>query len=381
MMALLWRYLLFHYFKVLSFCSVAFIALLLTLRLEEIAHFATLGSQGIYIALFILYQIPYILPIALPISALISAMLLMQKLSKDQELTSLRAAGFSLTEILMPLIFGALMLGLANFYVVSELATSSHLTTSLIKNELRCINPLLLVSNKHLMKHRGIYFDTFGPSRMGESACDVVIAFPGKNHKRLNLLVADDIRISSLHFDSQYATLISSLSENEPGEELLVENIQQSSTTLEDFAQIVQKKVWTLNNDHLKLSLLLARLHEESSTLQRAILEEQTPSEIKQIQRNHNRIYTEIIRRVSVAMALISFTLLGACAGIHIGRRPSRKGVIFVIILSAMYLSAYFSAKGIDHLLVTSALFYLVPHCLMIFVALWMLRRAAKGIE
>lgn len=380
-MALLWRYLLFHYFKVLSFCCVAFIALLLTLRLEEIAHFATLGSQGLYIALFILYQIPYILPIALPISALISAMILTQKLSKNQELTALRAAGFSLTEILMPLLFGAFMLGMANFYVVSELATSSHLSTSLIKNELRCINPLLLVSNKHLMKHRGIYFDTFGPSRMGESACDIVIALPSKNHKRLNLLVADDVRLSPLHFDSQYVTLISSLNESDHPSELLIENIEKSSTTLEDFAQIIQKKVWTLNNDHLKLSLLLARLDEESVIMQQALLEEHPQSEIKQIQRNKNRVYSEMIRRLSVALALVSFTLLGACAGIHIGRQPSRKGVIFVMIFSALYLSAYFSAKGIDHLLVTSALFYLAPHFLMIAVALWMLRRTAQGIE
>lgn len=380
-MALLWRYLLFHYLKVLSFCCVAFIALLLTLRLEEIAHFATLGSQGIFIALFILYQIPYILPIALPVSALISAMILMQKLSKNQELTALRAAGFSLTEILMPLIFGALMLGMANFYVVSELATSSHLATSLIKNELRCINPLLLVSNKHLMKHRGIYFDTLGPSRMGESACDVVIALPSKNHKRLNLLVADDVRISPLHLDSQYVTLISSLNDNELPKELLIENIQQSSTTLEDFAQIIQKKVWTLNNDHLRLSLLLARLDEASGTLQKAIVEERPSSEIKQIQRNRSRVYSEMIRRFSMALALVSFTLLGACAGIHIGRQPSRKGAIFVIVLSALFLSAYFSAKGIDDLLVTSALFYLAPHFLMIAVALWMLRRTTQGIE
>jgi lipopolysaccharide export system permease protein len=88
MIPIIWRYLLAHYLKVLLFCTVAFIALLLTLRLEEIAHFATLGPQGIYILYFTFYQIPYILPIALPISALISSMILVGYLCKNNEMTA-----------------------------------------------------------------------------------------------------------------------------------------------------------------------------------------------------------------------------------------------------------------------------------------------------
>ncbi len=382
MMPILWRYLLLHYLKVLLFCTFAFIALLLTLRLEEIAHFATLGPQGIYILYFTFYQIPYILPIALPISALISSIILVKYLCKNHEMTALRAAGLSLQSILTPLLVAAGFLAIANFYVVSELATDSHLATSLIKNELRSINPLLLLSNKHLMRMRGIYFDTLGPSRLGESASNSIIAMPNKQTRRTQLLVAKNLQASPLDFEGQSLTILSILSKNpEEPDRMLVENMGESSTAIKDFAQMIQRKVWTLNNDHLKLSLLLCRLHEGSDLLQKARAEEKPLSEIKQIQRSTNRIYSEMMRRFSVAMAVFTFTLLGAASGLSIGRNQSIKKIILVTSLSALYVAAYFSGKGVDHLLEASALFYLLPHVLMIVVALWLVRKAVRGVE
>lgn len=382
MMPILWRYLLLHYLKVLFFCTFAFIALLLTLRLEEIAHFATLGPQGIYILYFTFYQIPYILPIALPISALISSIILVKYLCKNHEMTALRAAGLSLHSILTPLLVAAGFLAIANFYVVSELATNSHLSTSLIKNELRSINPLLLLNNKHLMRLRGIYFDTLGPSQLGESASNSIIAMPNKQTKRIQLLIAKNLQASPVDLDGQALTILSILSENNhEHDKILVENMDKSTTATKDFAQMIQRKVWTLNNDHLQFSLLLCRLHECTELSKNAIASGKSVSEIKQIQRNGNRIYSEMMRRISIALAVFTFTLLGAASGLSIGRNQSTRRVLLVTALSALYVAAYFSGKGVDHLLVASALFYTLPHILMIMVSLWMMRKAVKGVE
>lgn len=380
MIPIIWRYLLAHYLKVLLFCTIAFIALLLTLRLEEIAHFATLGPQGIYILYFTFYQIPYILPIALPISALISSMILIGYLCKNNEMTAMRAAGLSCGTILTPLLIAAAFLSLTNFYVVSELATNSHLASSLIKNELRSINPLLLLSNKHLMKLRGIYFDTLGASRLGESASNSIIAMPNQHTQRINLLLAKNLQASPSDFNGQNLTLFSTIAENEEYDQVMIENMAKNSTAIKDFTQMIQRKVWTLNNDHLQMSLLLCRLDEECAFV-KDTSQTAPPQEVKQVKRNIARIYSEIIRRFSVAAAVFTFTLLGACCALTIGRRNSVWRVILVVLLGGIYIAAYFSAKGIDHLLMTSSLFYLLPHLLMIVVSLWMLRKATRGIE
>ena len=377
-----WRYLLSHYLRVLFLCVAAFVAVLLTTRLDEIAHFATLGPEGIYILLFTLHQIPYILPIAIPIACLISSILLIQKLSRFHELTALRAAGMSLGGILFPLLLAAALLSAGTFYIVSELSTKSHLTTSLLKTELRSINPLLLLHNKHLMKLKGMFFQTLGDSKLGESAEEVIIAMPNKHNNRINLLLADKLKASSKKFVGQGITLITSLNkENESSDHYIVENMEEAKTTIRDFTQMMQKKVWTLNNDHLRMPLLLIKLEEEKALLSQARIDNQSPQIQKVKERCVAKCYSEILRRFSVGFAAFSFTLMGCAFGINISRNPSHFGLTVVIGLAAFYLIAYFVAKGIDDQLLASGTLYLFPHLLILVASAWSLRRATHGIE
>lgn len=381
-MPILWRYLLSQYVKVLFLCTVAFIAILLTMRLEEIAHFATLGPEGFYILMFTLHQIPYVLPIAIPVSCLISATLLIQSLSRSHELSALRASGFAFRDILTPILSAAVVLMLFSFFVVSELSTQSHLSNGVLKSELRSLNPLLLLHNKHLMQVKGFYFDTLGHSRMGESASDIVLAMPNKSNSRLNLLIAKDLKANAERFSGKDLTLVTSLhmDDRDRFDHLLLENIQQADTSIADFTETIQKKAWALNNDHLRMSLLLVRLDANKQDLLHAQQQSMPMSEQKQIQRNINRGYSEMLRRFSIALATFTFTLMGAAFGVSVSRQRSHRGLGVVIALAALYLIAYFTAKGIDHLLLTAALLYLVPHLLIVILSIWTLRRAAQGV-
>ncbi|MBA3957651.1 MAG: LptF/LptG family permease [Parachlamydiaceae bacterium] len=381
-MPILWQYLLRHYLRVLFLCTVAFIAVLLVMRLEEIARFATLGASALSVAGFVMHQIPYILPITIPIASLISSILLVQGLSTTHELTALRACGMAFKDILAPILVAAACLTLANFYIVSEVATNSHLSAGLLKSELRAINPLLLANNKHLMDLKGFYFEALGASRLGESAADVVLATPNKGSDRINLLLAKEMRTAPQMFFGSNVTLISSLGNNE-GEkfdQLMLENIAEASISVQDFAQVIDKKVWTLNNDHLTLPLLLVRLDEERQNLIKGEQANLPQNELKQITRNINRGYSEIMRRVSLAFAVFSFTLLGAAFGVGISRNRSNRGLYFVICLTALYMIAFFAAKSMEHVLATAALIYFLPHILIVGLSIWALRRAAKGI-
>jgi len=393
-MPILWRYLLAQYFKVLMLCTLSFIVILLTTRLDDIAHFATLGAEGLYVLWFALYQIPYILPIALPISCLISAILLFQRLSGTHEITALRATGFSLPEILLPLLLAAAPLSLVNFYIVSEMATDSHLKTGLLKNELRSVNPLLLLHNKHLLRLKGIYFDILGNSKLGDYASDTIFAIPNKKNERLNLMISKGMQVTPLAFTQDGVTLITSLESNskqepieadkgkiETFDSVMIENIGKSITSIEDFSQILQKKVWKVNNDHLQMPLLLVKLHDDQLALNAAKDNDKPYAEIKILKRTINRIYSEIVRRISTGLAVLSFTLMGAVFGISISRNRSNTGLIFVIAMAAFYLTSYFAAKAVDQFLVLATIIYMAPHLLMFMGSAWTIRRLTKGIE
>ncbi len=380
-MPLFWRYLLSQYLKTFSLCVVAFIAILLTMRLDEIAYFATLGADVGHIAWFAVQQIPYILPIAMPIAALISAILLVQQLSHAHEITAMRTCGFSLGDILAPILVAALLLSTLNFYIISEMSTTSHLGAGQLKTQLRSINPLLVLQNKHIMQVKGFYYDTLGPSRVGEYAQDIVFFSPNKHNNRLNLLVAKQLHATPEQFTGQQVSLLTSRQRHadEP-ETLIIENMQSSTTSIEDFSQMLEKKIWSINNDHLQMAQLLVRVDEARSQLQAAQSQGKT-SEVKPAKHFLYCCLSEIVRRFSVAFAVFSFTLMGLAFGINISRNHSNRGIFIVIFLAALYLIAFFAAKSFEHALIATTLLYMLPHVIICSAALWTLRRTAHGIE
>lgn len=381
-MPILWRFLIAHFLKITLACVLAFVAILLTMQLDEIAHFAALGAPSHYLFYFTLHQIPYILPIALPISCLIGSLLLIQRLSASHELTALRATGFSLMDIFAPIFLTAAFLSIANFWVASELATQSHLQTNLLKSELRSINPLLLLHNKHLMRLKGFYFEALGSTQVGESASDVVFALPNKHQERIHLMLAKNLKTAPSFFLGQKVTLITA----SPGiketdfDHLLIENMGASITQIQDFADLLQKKVLTVNNDYLQLPLLLIRIQDQRRQLKEAkksgnLVESQT------IKTHLNRSLSEITKRFSLSLAVFSFTIMGACFGLNISRRRRNYTLYLAIFLTTLYLISFFVAKGLDHHLWMTGSLYLVPHVLIIAVSLVILRRISRGYE
>ncbi|MDP1879897.1 MAG: LptF/LptG family permease [Parachlamydiaceae bacterium] len=382
-MPVLWRYLIIDFIKVTGVCVIAFIAILLTMRFDDIAHFASLGASISYIIFFTLYQIPYILPIALPLSCLIASLILVQKLSHSHEITALRACGFSLKKIITPILMTAGFLAIINFWIASELATQSHLKTNLLKTELRSINPLLLLNHKQLMKMKGFYFTSLGPVHVGESASDVVFALPNRHRERIHLVLARNFHSSPSLFNGENVTLITSeknLVSND-FDHLLIENIGKLKTEIQDFSDFLQRKAWTINNDYLQFSILLARIQLQKEEYFKAKAEEKDPQLLKQLILHLNRSRSEVIKRLSISLAVFSLTLMGCAFGLNISRKKTPKSLYFVIGLTTFYLISFFIAKSIEHNFFLAGALYLTPHIIIIIVSIYFIKRISKGIE
>ena len=382
-MPIIWRYLIQQFLKVTVVCVVAFVFLLLTMRLDEIAHFTALGAPLSTILRFTLYQLPYILPIAIPISCLISSFILTHRLSTSHEITALRACGFSLGHILAPLLLTAAFLMVTNFWITSEVATQAHLTTNTLKSEFRSINPLLLLHNKHLTRLKGVYFDALGPSRVGETASDVILVVPNKSNQRLSLLIAKHLKTAPSQLIGEQVSMITTKpsSENQQHDHLLVENMGKMVTKIQDFSQLLQKKILTVNNDYLKLSLLLVRIEEQKKALADAKANGLEYSQIKALKSQLQRSLSEIGRRISIAIAVVSFTLMGATLGIKISRRRSYKSLYFAMGLTMFYLITFFVANGADQNAPLAFALYLIPPLILIAASVFFLNRIASGVE
>ncbi len=263
------------------------------------------------------------------------------------------------------------------------MATHSHLQTNLLKSEIKSANPLLLLQNKQLMRIKGFYFDALGASRSGEFATDVIIALPNKNQKRLNLFIAKRITSTPTAFNGHKVTLITSPKKNiDSGfDDLLIENINETVNQVKDFSQLLQKKVWEINNDYLQLPLLLIRADEQKKAIQEAKTMQLANSEIKKLKAQLNRSRSEITKRFAIALAVISFTLMGAAFGMSIARQTHRRSLYLVIFLTTFYLISFFVARGVEHHHIWANILYLFPHLIIISASLFVLSRMTKGIE
>ena len=362
-MPILWRYLLKEYLKTFVLCIGAFIAILLTMRLDEIANFATLGPGLPMLLLFVLQQIPYILPVTFPIASLISSMLVTQQLSQSHELTAARSCGFSIRDILLPIIALSLLLSALNFYIVSEIATQSHLSTAQLKNQLRAVNPLLLIHNKSVMRMKGFYFDTLGPSHLGDFVQDIILLAPNKQSDRVNVLIAKELKFQGDKILGKHVTLISDKhdEEGELSKGLLIENMGTTEMTTQEFSDLLERSTLNIKPDHMKMSYLLIGLSE--------------PREDKP------RVITEIMRRISVGISVFTFTLMGLAFGITIGRFQSGMRVVYAILLAAFYLISFFVAKEFSDSILISSICYFFPHILITTISCVMLYRVSRGRE
>ncbi|MCB1134710.1 MAG: LptF/LptG family permease, partial [Chlamydiia bacterium] len=323
-----------------------------------------------------------ILPIALPIASVVAAILLYQRLSTTHEITALRASGMSLGQIVGPVLLASIYLTIGNLYLISEVATASHLETRRMEHKIKTLSPMVLLQHRQLLRHRGAYIDVLG-TQDAHRAESVIVAASNRSQGRTNLGIIKELSYENDTLRTVNASLITSMPSDEEDsfDHLLIENIGHTETPALAFTQQMKNEGWRLSHDHLNMSLLLVRLMKEREALYKAIDAGIDGKELDLLNRAVSRCYSEISRRFSLAFALFSFTLMGISFGIDISRNHSKKGVLIVVALAALYLTAFFIAKAKEHVFLLSTSLLLVPHILIVGLSVRTLRLVNAGIE
>lgn len=365
-MPLLWRYLLSQYFQVFLLSISGFIGVLLVTRFQDIASFATTGAGWGAVALFTLYQIPHVLPIAIPISGLIAALLLFQRLSHTQELTALRASGLGLKAVVFPLFISAIFLALLNFTVVSELGPICKGRAKRLGYEMAMANPLSLFQKDSPIRIKDAYVDIH-QLEAGKHAEDITLVLKNLSNGRLGLMTAKELWLEGESLLGKEVTFISSLDPKRENafDHLIIENQAAMSTRAANLAQLVESADLELHYDYLPLRFIIAKmlLHRYKSGY--AI----------------GKGEVEIARRLSLAIAAFTFTFMGVAFGMQISRNKSKKGLFSAILLAALFLGCFVSAKSLRQAQGTALFVYLAPHLIILFCAFTKARKIARGVE
>lgn len=351
-MAILWRYALQSYLRVFSLSICTFIAVLIVSRFKDIARFTALSGDFGKTGLFILYHIPTILPIAIPISALIASLLLFQSLSRSFELTALRACGLSLRKIVSPLLAISLLLSLFNFSICAEIAPYCRREGKTMIYHETTQNPLLLLQRQKLVKIKHAFLDM--EVKDDETIKDLILIVPNESTKRLSLLSARKLWIEQEELIGKDLSVVSYIDSANGFDTLIIENQSTMSTAAPLLSTALKKNRPRLDINALNLKML-------------SLSHKAKPAQI------------EMLRRLSLSLAVFSFTLLGCAFGVEQGRNPSKKNLFFALLLTLSVLMSYLLGKELKNFPLFAILAFLLPHPFIWGCSCLHLIRISKG--
>jgi len=362
-MPILWKYLLRSYFQFLFICVSAFVAVLLVIRFQDIAYFASSGAGIIYVALFSLYQIPYILPLAIPISCLIASMILFQRMSASLELTALRASGIALAPIAYPFILSAIVLSLLNFTIISEVAPVTRIRSKNLIYEIAQENPLIVLQKDSMLDIKTVAFD-LKSLQLGKKAKEVLCVIRQSSSERIGLFTVQELSVDKNFIYGKSVSILSSANSllQEGFDHLVIENqkTMQSDKSMV-FNQLFQAD-WFNKDDLLSFKKLLEKCKANSY--------KPTSSPV-----------IELIRRSCLGFCPLTFTLLGIGFGTTIGRNKKKGAIITAFFLASLIMICFVASKTIQKSVTISLLLYLIPQPLAILLSLRNLSLSSKGIE
>lgn len=369
---LLWRYLLRSYLETLLLALLSFIAILLVIQCQEVARFASSGASITTIFLFTLYQIPYVLPLALPISSLIASFLLMQKISRSSELTTLRALGLSLPEVSTPILLAGALLAALNFLIASEITPRARGSAKHLLYDMAAKSPLFLFQKGTLLRCKDVYME-IGELEPGKGAKDLKVVVRGLSHGRLALAMIERAEMENSALALEGVHIISSWEAK--GEEemregfdhLFVESEERMVTNGATLVQMLYPNAATggsrVNEDYLPSRMLWLD----------AMAKEEKLSDSKSL--------LELARRLSLGLAAFSFTALGTLFGIDLGRSEKMIGAAYAALLTGGFLALLVAARSMHHLTYFGVLLNLIGHPLLLAACVKRGRSIASGGE
>jgi lipopolysaccharide export system permease protein len=359
-MPILWNYLLKGYFQLFFLCVSAFVSVLLVVRFQEIALFASSGANLYQIALFSFYQIPYILPLAIPISCLLAAMILFQKMSTHLEITALRASGLSLGSLCYPLLLAGCLLSLVNFTVTSEM---TPLTRTLAKNLLYQIagdNPLIVMQKDSAFALKTFDFDLKN-LQPGKKAEEVIGIMRQESQDRIALFTVKELSIDKEWIHGSNLSFISNVDPKFPGyDHLIIENQQSMQVSKPTITSHLFSTEWFAKDDLLTLKEALHKYRKEKLSLT-------------------SKTGIDLIRRVYLGLCPFTFTVIGLAFGINTSRQKRKEAFFWTFSLSILMLGSFIASKTLYKISFLAILLYIVPHPFALLVSLRSLRGISKG--
>ena len=135
-MSLITRYVLRLYLTAIAVSLVAFVSIFFVVDLiEQLDRFLDREVAPVYIALYYVYFTPYIFVLTIPVSLLLASLYTFGQLTRQGELTAMKASGLSLYRLLRPMLLVSAVVSAGLFWAGEWLVPHSNMKRAEIRSE------------------------------------------------------------------------------------------------------------------------------------------------------------------------------------------------------------------------------------------------------
>ncbi len=295
-------------------------------NIMKIVDYMTQGVPAATAFEFLLLSMPMVMAFTIPWAALVSIMLVFGRMSADNEITSMRACGISILQIISPLLVLMFALTCLCLYIQMEVGPPSLGKARTLIKSAAASSPLAFFTPGIPVEISGlkVYIDSkdsdgniygiqiYVPNSDGSTKQDIM-ATRGRIESDPE---TQDMRI--LLYDALIET-----TEGSDGDRKKVYAFSEESDIQLPFGTRYNTRNVSVDDKYLSYRGLFARS---------ALLQEQGASREKL-----TAIDVEINQRIALSLGPIAFLLLGLPLAIRTSRRETSIGLILSVILAALY--------------------------------------------
>jgi len=306
----------------LAFLLTSMIWLVVSLQLLDLV--INRGQSAVTFIYLALLYLPSLLTIILPFACLFGSLFGLQRLSSDSELVVMASAGFSLRQLAMPVLWGALLVMSLTYLCSMYLAPAGQRTLNDIKgNILHDVGAALLNEGQFTNPGKGltVFIRQINP----DGSFKGILVHDGRNSARPSTFIADSGQLVQTPAGARLV-MFNATSQTGIGLQLTTLSFQSYPLNLEDFASEARDTT--------------------RRTSDRFLPELLWPTEKNLTQRTRNTFIVEAHNRLSQPLYCIAFALI-ALAAVTRGRRQRGSRALRLIGGAAAALGLYLAGFGL----------------------------------
>jgi len=326
-------------------------------NLMQLAHLVI--NKGVSLASvgkMFLYYIPVLLGYTLPIACLVAVILGFSRLSADNEILAMRAAGIYLKKILAPLLMLGIIFSLFTFILNDRIIPYAyHEQRKMLKN-LGAKNPTALLEP-------GVFINAFEGQILfihkieDNQMFNVTIYQPQPDGKPTRTIIAKRGEFSAV-----------------PKEDKVILKLLEGTSDEPDINN--PNNFYKLNFKKFFITLNLSEKNKKIDKKPKSMPLRELKAEIERLQSlliDTSRMETEYIKRISWAFAPLIFILLGFPLAVITNKREKTANVLMAMVAVAVYylLTLGCEALAIENIL-PGAIILWMPNIIGLIVAIYL---------